>query len=155
MMSPYECQMLMLQRASEMRQGRAASGRSASGTVSGYYLLALRRLFLPVDFGCKYSFWASIGTTDSRLVGRRLFGKVGIPPSPPSSKSHDGRGFCKNGLQNLEPQGFRGQNLDNKGLAAFFVVDACTHFRGRSAYRRGNRRRRSVQTYTQLPTPVE
>jgi hypothetical protein len=48
------------------------------------------------------------------------------PPSPLPSESLDWRGFCKNGRQNLEPQGFRGQNLDNKGLAAFFAVAACT-----------------------------
>ena len=36
------------------------------------------------------------------------------------------RGVCKNGLQNLEPQGFRGQNPDNKGVAVLFEVAACT-----------------------------
>jgi hypothetical protein len=30
-----------------------------------------------------------------------------------------GAGSAKSGLQNLERQGFRGQNIDNKGLAAF------------------------------------
>ena len=40
----------------------------------------------------------------------------GIPPSPPSLKTLEWRGFRKNGLQDLEPQGFRGQNIDNKGL---------------------------------------
>src|SRR5438445_10626558 len=50
----------------------------------------------------------------------------GIPPSPLPSESRDRRGVCKKCLQNLEPQGFRGQNLDNKGVAAFFEVAACT-----------------------------
>ena len=31
-------------------------------------------------------------------------------------ESLDGRGFCKKSLQNLERQGVRGQNLDNKGV---------------------------------------
>ena len=41
----------------------------------------------------------------------------GVPPSPTPSESLDWRGVCKNALQNLEPQGVRGQNLDNKELA--------------------------------------
>ena len=88
--------MLMLQRALEMRQGRAASRRRLP--AAGFWLLPSRftaRLFLPVDFGCKYSFWASIGTTDTRLVGRRLFGKVGIPPSSHPLKGLLGAGFAK------------------------------------------------------------
>ncbi len=48
------------------------------------------------------------------------------PPSPHPLKTLDWGGVCKNGLQNLEPQGFRGQNLDNKGLAPFFAVGAYT-----------------------------
>jgi hypothetical protein len=48
----------------------------------------------------------------------------GIPPTP--RKALTGAGFCKKCLQNLEPKGFRGQNLDTKGLAAFFMVAACT-----------------------------
>src|SRR4030088_408702 len=38
---------------------------------------------------------ASIGTTDSRLVGRHLFGKVGIPPLPHPLKAALGLGFAK------------------------------------------------------------
>jgi hypothetical protein len=48
----------------------------------------------------------------------------GYPPLPRPSERLDWRGFCKNGLQNLEPQEFMGQNLDNKRLVAFFVVAA-------------------------------
>jgi hypothetical protein len=39
-----------------------------------------------------------------------------------------GAGSAKSGLQNLERQGFRGQNIDNKGLAAFPAAVACTAF---------------------------
>ena len=41
----------------------------------------------------------------------------GIPPSPTPLKSRDWRGVCKNGLQNLERLGVRGQNLDFNELA--------------------------------------
>jgi hypothetical protein len=58
------------------------------------------------------------------------FGKssctAGYPPPPPPSESLDWRGFCKNALQNLERLGVRGQNLENKELAAFFAGTACT-----------------------------
>src|SRR5271169_4394044 len=53
-------------------------------------------------------------------------GERGIPPSPCPSESLDWRGFRKSDLQNLEPQGFRGQDHDNTGLAGFFVVVGCT-----------------------------
>jgi hypothetical protein len=70
----------------------------------------------------------SRGGFNSPISPSSIRGKVLVPgvPSPTPSKSLDWRGFCKNGSQNLEPQGFRGQNLDNKGLAAFFAVGACT-----------------------------
>jgi len=38
----------------------------------------------------------------------------GGAPSPTSLKKLDWRGSCKNGSQNLERLGFRGQNIDNK-----------------------------------------
>jgi hypothetical protein len=44
----------------------------------------------------------------------------GIPPLPPTSETLDWRGFCKNGLQNLERLGVRCQNLDFKELTGFF-----------------------------------
>jgi hypothetical protein len=47
-------------------------------------------------------------------------------PLPHPSERLDWRGVCKNALQNLEPQGFRGQNLDNKGLRARFAALAQT-----------------------------
>jgi hypothetical protein len=49
----------------------------------------------------------------------------GVPPSPLPSESLDWRGVCKNGLQNLEGVGVRGQNLDPKGLTAY--LDHCPH----------------------------
>jgi hypothetical protein len=52
--------------------------------------------------------------------------RTAAPPSPTPSESLDWRGVYKNGLQNLEPLGVRGKNLDNKQLAAFFALDACT-----------------------------
>jgi hypothetical protein len=45
----------------------------------------------------------------------------GTPPSPHPAECLDWRGFRKKCLQNLERQGFRGQNLDNKGVASFFA----------------------------------
>src|SRR5579864_6339035 len=45
----------------------------------------------------------------------------GTPLPHPPSESLDWRGFCKNGLQNIEPLGVRGQNLDFKDLASFFT----------------------------------
>jgi len=49
-----------------------------------------------------------------------------VPPSPTPLKSRDWRGVCKKCLQNLEPQGFRGQNLDYKGLGTLFGRVECT-----------------------------
>jgi hypothetical protein len=56
------------------------------------------------------------------LLARSLskIGIRGVPPSPTRSECRDWRGFRKNALQNLEPLGLKGQNIDNKGLAAFF-----------------------------------
>jgi hypothetical protein len=48
-------------------------------------------------------------------------------PSPLATESLDWRGFCKNALQNLEPQELRGQDLDNEGVTirlAFLVSTA-------------------------------
>jgi hypothetical protein len=50
----------------------------------------------------------------------------GIPPSPHPYERLDWRGVCKNALQNLEPLGVRGQNLENKGVAAVFAMTTCT-----------------------------
>src|SRR5271167_3798949 len=41
-----------------------------------------------------------------------------LPPLPLPSESRDWRGVCKRCLQNLEPQGVRGQNLENKALGS-------------------------------------
>jgi hypothetical protein len=38
------------------------------------------------------------------------------PPFPLTSETRDWHGFYKMCLQNLEPQGVRGQNLENKAL---------------------------------------
>jgi hypothetical protein len=39
-----------------------------------------------------------------------------VPPSPNPFECLAWRGFCKNAAQNLEPQGFKGQNIDFKEL---------------------------------------
>ena len=52
----------------------------------------------------------------------------GYPPPPTPSKSLDGRGFCKNGLQNLERVGVRGQNLESKRVTYAFGNFANTSF---------------------------
>jgi len=61
------------------------------------------------------------------IAGRtaKISGRV-YPPPPHTSESLDWRGLYKNGLQNIEPQGFRGQNLDNNRLAAFLAVAVCS-----------------------------
>ena len=41
-------------------------------------------------------------------------GGLNPTPSPSPLETRDGRGLCKMCLQNLEPQGVRGQNLENK-----------------------------------------
>jgi len=48
------------------------------------------------------------------------------PPSPNPAERLDWRGVRKNALQNLEPQGFRGHNLDNKRVSAAVALSACT-----------------------------
>jgi hypothetical protein len=55
-----------------------------------------------------------------RIVSGKC-GETGVPLPPTPFKCLDWRGFCKGGLQNLEPLGVRGQNLKNKGLAVFLV----------------------------------
>jgi hypothetical protein len=47
-------------------------------------------------------------------------------PLPHPSRCLDWRGFYKNGLQNLEPLGLRGQNLQTKELSEIFSVSGCT-----------------------------
>lgn len=49
-----------------------------------------------------------------------------VPPPLPTSEWLDWRGVCKNGLQNLEPQGVTGQNLDSKEVAPFFYRRSLT-----------------------------
>jgi hypothetical protein len=48
------------------------------------------------------------------------------PPLLPPSECRDWRGVCKNGLQNLESQGVRSQNLENTVLRALIATSACT-----------------------------
>jgi hypothetical protein len=52
--------------------------------------------------------------------------KLEVTPLPHPSERLDWRGVRKNALQNLEPQGFRGQNLDNRGVRAAVALSACT-----------------------------
>jgi hypothetical protein len=66
----------------------------------------------------KREFWISSDSGNCR--GLR------VPPSPHPSEWLDWRGICKNGLQNLERLGVRGQNLHNKELAAFFGAPSRT-----------------------------
>src|SRR5271165_6417962 len=63
------------------------------------------------------------------FFGEFVLGKARVlrgTPLPPPSESPDWRGVCKNAPQNLEPQGFRGQNLENKKVRACFAISACT-----------------------------
>jgi hypothetical protein len=53
---------------------------------------------------------------------------LGCPPPPPPSESLAWRGVCKNGLQNIERLGVRGQNLDFKELTGFFASHSHTAF---------------------------
>ncbi len=55
---------------------------------------------------------------DGSVLGIRLV--LGYPPSPHPSESLDWRGLYKNGPQNLERLGLRGQNLDFKELTGLF-----------------------------------
>ena len=55
-------------------------------------------------------------------------GGSGYPPPPPPLESLDWRGFCKNGLQNLERVGVRGQNLESKRVTYAFGSFANTSF---------------------------
>jgi len=57
--------------------------------------------------------------------GKNLVGRY-PSPLPPPLESRDWRGFRKNGLQNLQPQGFRGQNIDNKQLRLLAGHSLCT-----------------------------
>ncbi len=50
------------------------------------------------------------------------------PPPPTLSESLDWRGFCKNGPQNLERLRVKGQNLENKGVAAVSLPSSYTAF---------------------------
>jgi hypothetical protein len=46
----------------------------------------------------------------------------GYTPLPHTSERLNWGGVCKNGVQNLEPQRFRGQNLENKGVMTIPVL---------------------------------
>lgn len=68
----------------------------------------------------------------ARASGWFHFGKAprhrGYPPSPHPPRSRAWRGFCKNGLQNIERVGVRGQNIDFKDLTSFFEPTEQTAF---------------------------
>ena len=55
-------------------------------------------------------------------------GSVGTLPCTRPPEDLDWRGFCKNTLQNLKRLGVRGQNLENKELAAYVAVAGSTAF---------------------------
>lgn len=72
--------------------------------------------------GCEYLLKINLGDEGpgSLLSGFRL-GKnlrFRVSPLPPTSERLDWGGVCKSGVQNLEPQRFRGQNLESKGVIA-------------------------------------
>ena len=52
-------------------------------------------------------------------------GDLAVPPPPTPSKSLEWRGFCKNGLQNLERVRVRGQNLESKKVTSPY--EGCAH----------------------------
>jgi hypothetical protein len=72
----------------------------AFGGFSSVEILGEMRKIKSVE---RVSFWESL------LIGYST-------PLPPTSESLAGRGVCKTCAQNLEPQWFRGQNLDPKRL---------------------------------------
>jgi len=81
-----------------------------------------------VEIGAKNS-W--VGGSGSQLFGGFILGNQsgpGIPPPPCPLKCRDWRGVCKNALQNLEPLGVRGQNLENKGVGGVLTHGARTAF---------------------------
>ena len=60
------------------------------------------------------------GFPDGFVLGR--YAGLWGPPGALPLKGLTGAGFCKNGLQNLERLGVRGQILDNKRLTVFFAT---------------------------------
>jgi len=81
---------------------------------------------LPVDTSGKIVWWEGPRTAFERVSFRENLAFPGGTPLPTPSEGLAWHGFCKNGWQSLEPQGFRGQDLDNTGLAGFLLVAACT-----------------------------
>jgi hypothetical protein len=82
---------------------------------NGFRLIRARR---PVDiFGENISYGGLKGY-DHGAFPEKIFRVSRVPPSHTSLKSPDWRGFCKNGRQNIERLGFRGQNIDNKRFMA-------------------------------------
>jgi len=69
------------------------------------------KVFFPVAF-------VTVFRTVSFWKGMRVWGA----PGPLPLKGLTGAGFCKNGLQNSERLGVRGQIHDNKRLTVFFAT---------------------------------
>src|ERR1700758_3143888 len=78
-----------------------------------------------VDISEKILAMSERNTACERVPFWEKCGLAKVPPSPYPSERLDWRGFRKKGLQNIEPQRLRGQNLDNKRLTDFFAVAAC------------------------------
>jgi len=57
------------------------------------------------------------GDAGAQLWNGKVYWSVPLPPSPYTLKSRDWRGVYKKCLQNLEPQGVRGQNLENTAVS--------------------------------------
>jgi hypothetical protein len=60
------------------------------------------------------AFW-SVFQADKSVYFSVILGGI---PSPTPLESRAGRGFCKNGLQNLERLGFSSQNLERQGVSS-------------------------------------
>jgi len=65
---------------------------------------------------------------DFRIPDSGIWDCGEIPPPSGISESRDGRGSCKNALQNLERVGVKSQNLENKRVAAILGFVTSTAF---------------------------
>jgi hypothetical protein len=66
---------------------------------------------------------------DERFFGESVSGKIAgfaEVPLPPPLNAATGAGVCKNALQNLERQGFKGENLEYKRVRSPLPISVCT-----------------------------
>jgi len=83
---------------------------------------SLVEILVKLTFAGSFSLMVLVGTD----LGEGLL--FAVPPPPSLHAWRDWRGVCKNGLQNLERQGFRGQNLDYKRLNPFALIESYTAY---------------------------